>query len=743
MPSLESGPRRQRFFAKTGLPIILAAVAVGVAFCSFLVWSSHQTDQVAIERQGRLVALVISQLRSGIAHDQESVTVWDDAVNAVKFGTADRDWIDNNLGTWMHTYFGHDGAYILDPFDRPVYAFLGSEIAEPSAYDRIASNTAPLVKALRAKLRSPDTTGVNDRILTPGESDLSVIEGHPAVISVKPIVSDTGNITQTPGSEYLHVAVRFLDGSFTDGLKRDYLFEGLRFSWQDDHSDEEASYALKSASGKTLGYFIWKPYRPGSSVLDSVAPTLLALLAIILTTISALVAVLHKRSVKLRLSEAKLHHLALHDSLTGLPNRTLFNARLDQALGQLPRGKNMLAVLYLDIDRFKQVNDTLGHPAGDELIREFADRVKKLAGDTNTVSRIGGDEFTIIIPDARRVKDVQDLCQRIIDTVRHPFDLYGSQVFVGISIGAAFAPIDALERTELTRKADIALYHAKSTGRSRYAVFGKEMDTILQTRRNIERDLRTALQSDDQIQIHYQPIYSATDKTMTGVEALLRWHHPTKGWISPDVFIPIAEEAGLIEVLGERVLREACLTAMAWPIGTVAVNVSAIELRNPAYAKRLAKLLFSLGMDPKKLELEMTESALTDHLGQCEENLKTLREMGVRIALDDFGTGFSSLSRLQRLEVDRIKIDRSFIKGFGTANGDEAIVQAIVELARATALKTTAEGVETNEQEKCLEQMGCDSLQGYLLSRPLPADEIGNLLGTGPSPRPVEDAAAS
>ncbi|YBV95921.1 EAL domain-containing protein [Phyllobacteriaceae bacterium JZ32] len=742
MQRLSNEPGHRHFFLKTGLPIMLAAIAVAIAFCTLIIWSSHETDQVAIERQERLVALVVSQLRASLAHDQESVTVWDDAVKAVKSGTADHEWIDTNLGTWMHTYFGHDGAYILDPFDRPVYAFLGGEVAKPSAYDKIASSAEPLVKALRAKLRASDTTGINDKILTPGESDLSVIAGHPAVISVKPIVSDSGKIRQTPGSEYLHVAVRFLDGSFTQELQKDYLFKGLRFSWHNDNSSDEASYALKSVSGKTIGYFIWEPYRPGSSVLDSIMPTLIALLAAILTTIAALVAILHKRSIKLQMSEARLHHLALHDPLTGLPNRTLFNARLDQALERLQRSKGKLAILYLDLDRFKQVNDTLGHPAGDELIREFAERLKKLAGDTNTVSRIGGDEFTIIVPDLKRVKDIHHFCQRIIDTVRHPFDLYGSQVFVGVSIGVAFAPADGLERTELTRKADVALYHAKSTGRSRYAVFGKDMDTLLQARRNIEQDLRTALQAGDQIQVYYQPIYSASSRKITGVEALLRWHHPTKGWISPDVFISIAEEAGLIEALGEKVLREACTAAKAWPLGTIAVNVSAIELRNPSYAKRVAKLLSSLGMDPHRLELEMTESALTDSLGQCEENVKALRELGVRIALDDFGTGFSSLSRLQRLDVDRIKIDRSFIKGFGSTNGDEAIVQAIVELARATALKTTAEGVETDEQGKCLEQIGCDNLQGFFLSRPLPAGEIDALLGAGPSSRLAEDATA-
>jgi EAL domain-containing protein (putative c-di-GMP-specific phosphodiesterase class I) len=289
------------------------------------------------------------------------------------------------------------------------------------------------------------------------------------------------------------------------------------------------------------------------------------------------------------------------------------------------------------------------------------------------------------------------------------------------------APAEGSERTELCRKADIALYHAKATGRSRYAVFNSGMDAIQQTRRALEIDLRQALEDHSQIQVHYQPLFSAGERKITGVEALLRWRHPSNGWISPDVFIPIAEETGLIERLGELVLREACVAANKWPLATVAINVSAVELRNPAYALKVAEALMTSGIPASKLELELTESVVTDSAGQCALNIRTLRDLGVRIAIDDFGTGFSSLSRLQELKVDRIKIDRSFVNGFGSSNGDEAIVQAIINLAHATGLKTTAEGVETDAQSRNLEAMGCDELQGFLLARPVAASEIDEL----------------
>ncbi len=682
-----------------------------------------------MERQERLVTLIISNLRASIAYDQESVTVWDDSVVQVRRGEAASDWLDVNLGSWMHTYFGHDGAYVLDPANRPIYAFSVTPTKAQDAYRLIEPVVAPLVKDLRQRLQAGDTSGVGGRMLSPGAADLMVVQGHPAVVSVKPIVSDSGEIDQIPGQEYLHIAVRYLDGNFINDLKQNYLFEGMRFAWQNNAAEGEVGLPLLSDAGSAVGYFIWRPYRPGSAVLSDLTPLLLGVFGLALLTIAVLLYVIHQRSTKLVASEARMEYLALHDALTGLPNRAKFDDALDEALGKLKQSSDSLAVLYLDIDRFKQVNDTMGHPAGDGLIRSFAERLRELARETDTVARIGGDEFVLVVPCRNAGEEIEPLCNRILASVRQPFDIDGNQVFVSVSIGVSVAPADGMERTELTRKADIALYHAKSAGRGRYARFGNAMDSMLQARRQIERDLRVALARKGELAVHYQPLYSASDMSITGVEALLRWKHPQKGWISPAIFVPIAEETGLIEPLGDFVLREACQAASAWPKLTLSVNVSAIELRNPAFAARVAETLVASGIKPQRLELEVTESALSDHAGQCEENMRALRALGIRFALDDFGTGFSSLGRLQDFEVDRIKIDRSFISGFGKAKGDEAIVQAIVDLAHAKGLKTTAEGVETSEQGDYLKDIGCDELQGFLLSQAVPQAEINSLLG--------------
>lgn len=712
-----------RFVRRIALPTLTGAAALAALIGTLLAWAGREADDVAVSRQVALANVVISDLRDTIAHNQESVTVWDDAVNAVRQG--DVEWIDYNLGSWMNTYFGHDGAYVLDPADRPIYQF--STTGGEETYQAFEAVAAPLIADLRRQLLEGDESQLTDRILSQGAADILVVAGRPAVVSAKPIVSDTGEIEQAVGSEYVHVAVRFLDGDFLELLAQDYLFDELRFQWESEAAGGFVSLPLLADSAEPVGYLVWQPYRPGAAVVEKVAPAAAMVAAVILSLILVLLFLLNLRSRKLAEREARMRHLAHHDPLTELPNRVLFQERLDEALATRT-GSTSVAVLYLDLDQFKQVNDTLGHPAGDAVIVELAGRLNGLIRATDTLARLGGDEFTIVMPAVDSDDVVQALADRIIDSVRRPFGVGGHQVFIGVTIGIALAPRDGDTRTELCRKADIALYHAKSAGRGRYEMFGSEMDAILQARRDIERDLRLALGSEDQLSVHYQPLFSAASQRMIGVEALLRWRHPDQGWISPDIFVPIAEESALIDSLGEFVLRESCAAARRWPSLSIAVNVSAVELRNPAFATRVAARILAAGIDPGRLELELTESALTDTNGIGDQNLKALRTLGVRIALDDFGTGFSSLSRLQKLDVDRIKIDRSFISGFGRENGDEAIVRAIIEMARARGLKTTAEGVETAEQRRKLSSIGCDDLQGFLYSRPVPPSQIDGLL---------------
>jgi diguanylate cyclase (GGDEF)-like protein len=718
-----------RFSTRILLPLVAAGAATVLLVASVLLFATREGDRIARERQSLLVSDVLTDQVARISHDQESVTIWDDAVRKTS-QTFDPEWIDINLGSWMFSYFGHDRVFVLNDRDEPVYAMSDGASTETSGYDAERKPVDLLAKQLRALLRS---AAPEDAAAAPEKfraADFVVIENRPAIASVLPIVSDSGEIVQIPGREYFHVAIRFLDRSFLDGMMQQYLLDGALFSWDNEAKSNEAAFPLVNKAGSRIGYFIWQPYRPGQLLLKRMAPALALALVLTALGVSLLVQRLRRSSTELQASEAQAQHLAFHDALTGLPNRALFIDRLDRSLIETRRDGARIALLYLDLDRFKNVNDTLGHPAGDDLIRELGDRLTGLTRGKDCVARLGGDEFAILQCGVTSPEDVVALCERVIQAVSHPFELLGNSAFVGVSIGVAVAPDSGVDRAELMRKADIALYRAKFEGRNRFRIFSEEMDFFVQRRRRIEVELRDALASGDQLKLVYQPLYATNSGAMCGIEALLRWSHPKHGAVSPGVFIPIAEESGLIHPIGDWVLREACLAGKRWPVRRVAVNVSAVQFRSPLFASKVLDTLRETGLEPSRLELEITESVLLDLAEIVEPTFNTLRSAGVRIALDDFGTGYSSLTYLQKFPVDKIKIDRSFVHNLDADAASDAIVQAIVDLARAMGVEVTAEGVETEAQRDALKRIGCDELQGFLLSSPLSVEDMDALLGS-------------
>jgi diguanylate cyclase (GGDEF)-like protein len=715
---------------RSWLPYAVAVATAALAVGAMLLWSTSAADRLSFERQHRLANILIEQSVATVAHDQEGFTVWDDSVRQLARSSHDLEWLDNNLGIWVHDYYGHDATYVLDPNDRPVYAMIDGRRARPADFERVAGSALPLARDLRARLRSGVPEQLPSNILSPGATDIAVVNGHPAIVGVKPVRSDSGTIEQQPGSEYFHVSVRRLDGTFLDTARTGYGFAGVRFAWTREGLDrDERAVPLRTRGGRTVGYLVWEPFAPGSTVFARLIWPLVAGFLILGVLISLLVGRVMRRTDQLRESRATAQHLAFHDTLTGLPNRALFDDRLDHALRVFrSTAEHRLALIYLDLDRFKKVNDTLGHPAGDELIRQFAARLKMIVRVNDTAARLGGDEFAIIQTDVSSLADTECLCARIIEAGSEPFVIGGSQIYVGVSVGVALAGKDGLKPGELIRKADIALYQAKAQGRGIFRLFTPTMDEPIRAREATERDLRSALQSGDQLSVVYQPLYASETKELTGVEALVRWDHPQTGPIPPATFIPIAEEMGLIEPLGEWVLAEACRAARDWPV-TVSVNVSAVQLRNPHFANRVLGIISEEGMSPERLELEITETALLEHAPEVTTNLRFLRSFGVRVALDDFGTGYSSFSHLREFEVDRVKIDRTFVDKIDTDQGGSAIIRAIVDLARSSGLQTTAEGVETDEQRDFLTTIGCNDLQGYLMSRPVPRQQMDDLLG--------------
>jgi diguanylate cyclase (GGDEF)-like protein len=705
------------------LPILMCFLTIGAAVAGFAAWVASDLDSRSMERQRSMVEHVLSSQLIDLSHDQESLAVWDDAVVATK--APDLEWLAQNYGEWSYNFNGHDRVMVLGSDNAPIYAgSQGLDVAPGPVADDIA-NLAPLISSLRVQLRSDDQTylqsGRSGEV--PRIADFSVIDGTPAIVSIMPIVTDSGELVQVPGQEPLLVSVQLLDDEFAERLIARYLIGDGQFVRRPTASGA-ASYPLINGPGRIIAFFEWQPDRPGERFVARTAPALALAFALATIVMLWLVHRLWRSTMELQAGRLTAQYQASHDSLTGLPNRS----RFDEVLGRTMMARRPydqgVALLMLDLDRFKQVNDTLGHQSGDDLIRAVSQRLTTLMAPEDMLARLGGDEFGVIHFSKRGLAGHLELSQRMIDAVGKPFEILGSEAFVGVSIGIVVIGTSDSDRREITRKADIALYEAKSTGRNRAVVYEDTMDELLQNRHTIEAELREALRRDDQLSVAFQPLFSREGGSVRGAEALARWTHPTLGIVSPARFVPVAETTGLIEALGEFVLREACQLGARHPGMTIAVNISPAQLRNPKFPERLFDMLLETGMAPSDLEVEITESILLDDEQVATAALRTFRDAGIRIALDDFGTGYSSLNYLKRYPVDCIKIDRSFVSQLEDGNVSVAIVQAMVTLAHALNIEVTAEGVETDEQRRILTQLGCNTFQGFLFSAPVALGEL-------------------
>jgi diguanylate cyclase (GGDEF)-like protein len=444
----------------------------------------------------------------------------------------------------------------------------------------------------------------------------------------------------------------------------------------------------------------------------------------------------HEDITEQRRSEVKIEYMAHHDALTDLANRVLLDQRLELALVRRIHGEEMVAVHHLDLDQFKAVNDTFGHPAGDKLLKTVADRLRGLVRETDTIARMGGDEFVIVQAPITDPAQATSLAQAIIAEISEPFDIDGHRAVIGASIGIAIGPGDGSRPDKLLRNADLALYKAKDDGRGTFRFFEATMDLQMQTRRIMEQDLRKGLPAGE-FELYYQPVVNLASNEISGFEALIRWNHPEKGLVSPATFIPLAEEIGFIVPMGEWVIRQACATAARWPGDLhVAINISAVQFRSPGLLQVIVGALAASGLQPTRLEIEITETVLLHNRETTLAVLHQLRALGVRIAMDDFGTGYSSLTYLQCFPFDKIKIDRSFVKDITENAGSLNIVRAVAALAKGMGMTATAEGVETSEQLDSIASEGCTEMQGFLFSRPLPAQEIERRFLSGRETRP-------
>ena len=522
------------------------------------------------------------------------------------------------------------------------------------------------------------------------------------------------------------VAYRHISERLLSDLSERYRVADIRLVGSQP-GDRLSTLALRSPDGAVSGWLTWTPARPGDVMLHRFLWALIAVALLFSAIFIFVVQRLRSAAGQIELRERQIQRLAGQDELSLLPNRRSFDLTLDQTLSGLQQDGEGLAVMLIDLDRFKAVNDTYGHTAGDELIRQVATRLSGATQPEDTVARIGGDEFGILQTHVATPADCSALAERILARLTEPFIVMGIEVTIGCSIGIAMAPRDGRDREALLRLADTALYQSKNSGRNRFAFFETQMNRSLQLKRMVEDDLRRAIDNDE-LTLHYQPQVSVDGSTIVGVEALVRWPHPVHGMIPPSDFIAIAEERGLIVPLSEWVLRRACSEAKRWTGIRLAVNVSPIQFRHKDFVANVIRIIDETDFDPAQLELELTEGVLIEDADAAETAMMDIRAHGVGLALDDFGTGYSSLIYLRRFAFDKIKIDRSFLE-YMEATGESAIlVHSMAHLGRALGLRVCAEGVETAEQHRFLQAIGCHELQGFLFSKAVPAAEIDRLL---------------
>jgi diguanylate cyclase (GGDEF)-like protein len=616
-----------------------------------------------------------------------------------------------------------DGAYLVTPSGRILAGVEQRQTATQADYDALRrlkpdlpGKEAAAITATSGSTAGPIRTGL-------------VHDGKDArgfVVADLRSPEQRGDASQDGDTAAFIVGYRKVTQALLDEMGEHYRVAGIRIVTERP-ADPLQRREIASPDGVARAWLTWTPDRPGAAMIRQFGWALAVVGGLFAALFAYVFYRLRSAALQIAARERQIQQLAGQDELSRLPNRRTFDLRLDQELAQIGRIKGGLAVLLLDLDRFKAVNDTYGHNAGDELIRQVAQRLSTILRGSDTVARLGGDEFGIIQANVTGPAASAALGQRILDALTEPFVLSGVAVSIGCSIGIAHAPADGRDRGTLLRLADAALYQAKNEGRNRYSFFEPQMNRALHVKRMVEEDLRNAI-ANDELLLHYQPQVSIDGASIVGVEALVRWPHPEHGMVPPSEFIGIAEERGLIVPLSEWVLRRACQEARRWPQLKLAVNVSPIQFRHKDFVASVIRILDETGFDPTRLELELTEGVVVEDADAAENAMMDLRAHGVSLALDDFGTGYSSLIYLRRFAFDKIKIDRSFLEYMESTGESAILVHSVVHLGRALGLRVCAEGVETAEQHRFLQAVGCHELQGFLFSKGVPPEEIDRLL---------------
>lgn len=720
----------------------VAIAFFGLVLLAIIAYAGWSANHTAYEIERTLLANALNQSIARALNEQKSIAWWDDPVIKITDRVLDMEFTDANFGIFLTETYAHDEVYILNAKDQPIYAFGDAKTLDPSAFERRRPELDPLIAEIRrddrSKLRArPDMLSESKggyRVLVGVQvarwaGHIVSIDGRPAVVAGMTIVPNI-DPSLLKGTPNLLLSVTYIDDAFIADVGHSLLLPDLALAPKAINTDGIVSEAFVGDDGIPVGFLSWTTRRPGQVLLTIILPLVAFGVFAAGALANTMLRRLRRTSEELAEREAEARHEAKHDALSGLPNRVHMVEKIDNFLQDrlLMTHDNRAVAAYLDVDRFKDINDTLGHDAGDQLIKLVAQRLKECLRHNDFLARFGGDEFVILCAPAG-AEAGSALAERVAQAFALPFAIHGQNIRVTASVGLAVAPDNGLSADELMRHADIALYEAKDRGRDCAVLFSGEMAKQVERRRAIELDLRTAIET-DMLCLHYQPIISCHTGEIVGVEALLRWRHPVHGDMSPADFIPIAENAGLLPSLGEWVLSHAMADSKRWPHLEISVNLSPVQFRHVDLEATLRRLIAQYGVEPSRFVLEITEGVLLEATEHTNSILDALRSIGFKTALDDFGTGYSSLGYLCNFKFDKIKIDRSFVGRIARIDISRTIVQSVVSIGRGLGMDIVAEGVETDFEAIIMTKLGCTELQGYYFSRPVDADRMAELLVT-------------
>jgi diguanylate cyclase (GGDEF)-like protein len=724
-----------------GVIVAVAIVCIVVAVLS----SAQRADEVAVGHEKQLFSRALTNFGERVLREVKSVATSEGAIENIR-NTFDPEWAREHVGLWLETYFDHDYVFIFNGTDAPIYTQFGRRPVDPSWIDHAKPDLMSVLDYMRGRepalhnairLTEPSLTegGAHERAAV-----IRQIMGRAAVVAAVAIGPIEGIPSGQDVAAPIMMSVKFIDRGVLAGIAAQLRLAHLRAMGREQAPSGDLVYELDGREGNEIARFAWTPKQPGAEIVHNVIPFIAVALAGFALLAAFVLRYMRRTAVAIAAGESRLRHLAMHDPLCGLPNRIFFGERLESVIDEVRNGSSPAAVFYIDLDHFKDVNDTLGHHVGDELIRNVTLRLSHTLRGDDLVARLGGDEFAVISSIGDDSLKMMAIAQRIIMAICAPYAINRQNIIIGASIGIAVIDRNCGTAADIMRYADMALYRAKNEGRNRACIYDAAMDADLSNRKLLEGDLREAIEN-DRLRLFYQPIVNKSGEIVVGVEALCRWTHPTRGEIPPSEFIAAAEHSGLIIELGAWVLRRACIDGMAWPKITVAVNVSPLQFRRSDFFDVVEKTLADTKFDPTRLELELTETVLLGNVDSAEAAMLRLKALGVRIALDDFGTGYSSLLYLRRFPFDKLKIDRSFVLSIEKAADAAAIVHAVVSLGRGLGMQVTAEGVETADQQLFLRAAGVHSMQGYRFGRAVSATEITARLQSPASFKPIDAEA--